>query len=56
MKWTDVNIQIQRNTYGTFVLAIRSWNLIAFTDLRVFGDKFIYYDHGPVNPAWEVGS
>ena len=41
---------------GAFVLAGGSWNLIAFTDLRVSLGEFIERDHGPVNPASEVGS
>ena len=41
---------------GAFVSAGGSWNLIALTDLRVCLGEFIEYDHGPVNPAWEVGS
>ena len=41
---------------GAFVSAGGSWNLIAFTDLRVCLGEFIDRDYGPVNPAWEVGS
>ena len=36
---------------GTFVSAGGSWNLIAFTDLRVCLGEFIDRDHGPVDPA-----
>ena len=41
---------------GAFISAGGSWNLIAFPDLRVCLGEFIERDHGPVDPAWEVGS
>ena len=42
---------MQYITTGAFVSAGGSWNLIAFTELRVCLGEFIERDHGPVNPA-----
>ena len=54
--WARQALKNQVLTEGAFVSAGGSWNLIAFTDLRICLGEFIERNHGPVDPAWEVGS